>query len=224
MLQSLTEGTTVATPQTNQAFVSTDGQGRPRKASREATAHARWELGWENEDNHNAQGPRLSHWGWRGPQGRAGAFPRFVAGQAPGDRHGPARARLRQATGSGSPCSLPSVPGRAFSSLPLPNGRGPGPWRGMRERALRALRANTSDPSPERKTKLTLDWKLCLLHAPPPARARDGPGGEDWVVKGGWLGSRTDGEDRCFDGSEQNRPITNDTMAKRNKRRFLYDG
>lgn len=46
------------------------------------------------------------------------------------------------------------------------------------------------------------------------------------VNRGGGLGwgARAEGETDWFVGSEQQRPIANDMMAKRNKRRFLYGG
>lgn len=41
---------------------------------------------------------------------------------------------------------------------------------------------------------------------------------------GGWGRGRTERQICLLIGSEKHRPITNDKIAKRNKRRFLYHG
>lgn len=93
----------------------------------------------------------------------------------------------------------------------------------MRERALRTVRA-TLIPDRQEKNKATLVWKLRPL--PPPPAEGQGEGRRSGLVVNTGVGVCADGRrDRWMSmGSDQHRPIANDTMVKRNKRRFLYDG
>ena len=79
---------------------------------------------------------------------------------------------------------------------------------------------------PQQEKKACPDWELRLCAPPPPGQGRAGQGraGALGCEKGAW-GDADGWRDRLMgDGSEQHRPIANDTMAKRNKRRFFYDG
>lgn len=77
--------------------------------------------------------------------------------------------------------ALSSVPGRAFSSLPLPTGADPD--KGEDEGASVADFASASDPSSERKTKLT--WNGNSASAPAHlGEGRAGGGRTGWVKRG----------------------------------------